>query len=442
MKFYTPSQVVFLIIFFLQIGLVFGQSININSISFLRQPQFQNEYTLNGAFMIQSSRQKLLNPTNFGPTGMYPKSVSIYDGYISPNSLISVSHLPKSNLFFFGAFDKMNGSLNQFTDPEIDALYQWSLGGGKLIIAESSRLYGIDGVIYDPSNLSSKWGFNIEQGSPSSINATNLGASTTIFNGVFGTISSVLQGGAAQGYFDVIPLNSSVLATDEEGRPTLILDCTTMDLIVTDVDAYTDFGAVTMGPNINNDQDIFWANTIAFMDQLDTVWTAPTLNVSSDTLSVASSFYQYQWYLNNEPIIGANDPQYITTQNGLYYAEVTLLGGCKSKSNFAFYDSFPIDIPVEEPGVDTLVMPNIFSPNNDGMGDFFKPIKISGYHVNEISVYNRWGSMVHQEMNPDLLWDGHTAHEHASEGVYYWVMDYQNKKGILFTKSGMVQLVR
>jgi gliding motility-associated-like protein len=119
-----------------------------------------------------------------------------------------------------------------------------------------------------------------------------------------------------------------------------------------------------------------------------------------------------------------------------------LLGGCKSKSNFAFYDSFPIDIPVEEPGVDTLVMPNIFSPNNDGMGDFFKPIKISGYHVNEISVYNRWGSMVHQEMNPDLLWDGHTAHEHASEGVYYWVMDYQNKKGILFTKSGMVQLVR
>jgi gliding motility-associated-like protein len=368
--------------------------------------------------------------------------VSIYDGYISPNSLISVSHLPKSNLFFFGAFDKMNGSLNQFTDPEIDALYQWSLGGGKLIIAESSRLYGIDGVIYDPSNLSSKWGFNIEQGSPSSINATNLGASTTIFNGVFGTISSVLQGGAAQGYFDVIPLNSSVLATDDEGRPTLILDCTTMDLIVTDVDAYTDFGAVTMGPNINNDQDIFWANTIAFMDQLDTVWTAPTLNVSSDTLSVASSFYQYQWYLNDEPIIGANDPQYITTQNGLYYAEVTLLGGCKSKSNFAFYDSFPIDIPVEEPGVDTLVMPNVFSPNNDGVGDFFKPIKISGYHVNEITVYNRWGSMVHQEMNPDLLWDGHTAHEHASEGVYYWVMDYQNKKGILFTKSGMVQLGR
>ena len=447
MKFYSPYQVVFLIIFFLQLSSVFGQVINIHSISFLREISGSNlevsHYTLNGEYMNQSSRQKLLNPTNFGPTGMYPKSVSIYDGYISPNSLISVSHLPKSNLFFFGSFDKNTPLLTQFTDMEIDALYQWSLNGGKCIIANSAKMELITGQSgYDAEILSEKWGFDIIWDHPSSIIPSNVGESTTIFNGVFGTISNVNQGGADQGYFGITPVNSSVLATDEEGRPTLILDCTTMDLIVTDVDAYTYLGQVTQGPNITSDQDIFWANTIAFMDQLDTVWTAPTLNVSSDTLSVASSFYQYQWYLNDEPIIGANDPQYITTQNGLYYAEVTLLGGCKSKSNFAFYDSFPIDIPVEEPGVDTLVMPNVFSPNNDGVGDFFKPIKISGYHVNEISVYNRWGSMVHQEMNPDLLWDGHTAHEHASEGVYYWVMDYQNKKGILFTKSGMVQLVR
>ncbi len=434
-------KILLFVLFSLQLSLVLGQSINIHSISYLRQPLFQNEYTLDGAFMIQSSRQKLLNPNNFGPMGLYNKSVSIYDGYTSSNSLINVAQQPKSTLFFFGSFDKVNETLNQFTNPEIDALYQWSLEGGKLVIAQSSRLYGIDGVIYDPSILNLKWGFNIALSYPSSINPTNRGTSTSIFNGIFGIISNVFQGGAAQGYFDIIPQNSSVLATDNEGRPTLILDCTTMDLILADVDAFTSFGQVTQGPNISSDQDVFWANTIAFMDQLDTVWVSPSLNVSYDTLSVASNFYQYQWYFNDEPIIGATDPQYITTQNGLYYAEVTLTGGCKSKSNFAFYDTFPLDKPIEDPSADTLIMPNVFSPNNDGSGDFFEPIEISGYHVNEISVYNRWGSLVHQVRNPDFLWDGSTDHQ-ASEGVYYWVLDYQNKKGVLYTKSGMVQLVR
>ena len=434
------------VLFSLQLSLVLGQSINIHSISFFREVSGMNiedsHYTLNGEYMNQSSRQKLLNPNNFGPMGLYNKSVSIYDGYTSSNSLINVAQQPKSTLFFFGSFDKTSETLNQFTDFEIDALYQWSLNGGKCIIANSARMMvGFD-VSYDAGILGEKWGFNIINDYPSLIIPNNEGESTTIFNGIFGIISNVFQGGAAQGYFDIIPPNSSVLATDNEGRPTLILDCTTMDLIVTDVDAFTYLGQVTQGPNISSDQDIFWANTIAFMDQLDTVWVSPSLNVSYDTLSVASNFYQYQWYFNDEPIIGATDPQYITTQNGLYYAEVTLTGGCKSKSNFAFYDTFPLDKPIEDPSADTLIMPNVFSPNNDGSGDFFEPIEISGYHVNEISVYNRWGSLVHQVRNPDFLWDGSTDHQYASEGVYYWVLDYQNKKGVLYTKSGMVQLVR
>lgn len=99
-------KILLFVLFSLQLSLVLGQSINIHSISYLRQPLFQNEYTLDGAFMIQSSRQKLLNPNNFGPMGLYNKSVSIYDGYTSSNSLINVAQQPKSTLFFLGHLTK------------------------------------------------------------------------------------------------------------------------------------------------------------------------------------------------------------------------------------------------------------------------------------------------------------------------------------------------
>ena len=90
--------------------------------------------------MIGGSRWKLLNASNFGFSGIYPKNVSIFDGYDISGSLTGVSTIPTNHIFFFGAFNKLDASTQQFTNAEIDSLYNWSLRGGKLIIA-SGGLY-------------------------------------------------------------------------------------------------------------------------------------------------------------------------------------------------------------------------------------------------------------------------------------------------------------
>lgn len=92
-----------------------------------------NGYTLNGSHMT-SSALKLLRWSNFSLAGTYPKTVSIVNSYGNSNSLAGISNVSGVDLFFFGGFDINSSSLIQFTDAEIDSLYDWSLSGGKMII--------------------------------------------------------------------------------------------------------------------------------------------------------------------------------------------------------------------------------------------------------------------------------------------------------------------
>ena len=122
---------------------------------------------------------------------------------------------------------------------KIDSLYSWSNRGGKLIIGS-----GVVSLLanYDASVLNSKWGFSYTHELPSGFIPTPIGLSTAIFNGPFGNITVATQGGAGQGYFHQIPTNSTVLATNANGGPTLVMDCNTLDLIIADVDGYTSLG--------------------------------------------------------------------------------------------------------------------------------------------------------------------------------------------------------
>src|SRR5258705_10812129 len=214
----------------------FSQSIEIYSVSYLRQPIGFNQYTLDGGFML-NSRQKLLNPNNFGIGGTYAKPINITDDYVSAGSLMQVSNIPKFNLFLFGAFNKAEASLLQFTNEEIDSLYEWSKNGGKLIICGSAPVGG-----YSADILNSKWGFQIIDSVPSSYQPNTLGLSTDIFNGPFGNVIAANQGGSAQGYFINMPANSKIFATEINGNPTFFMDCNTLDLIIADVDGFTDLG--------------------------------------------------------------------------------------------------------------------------------------------------------------------------------------------------------
>src|ERR1043165_2470936 len=186
----------------------FCQTINLHSISVARQTSGQSGYTLDGNWMLTSSRPKIQNQANFGPLGTYNKNVFVIDGYATSGSLTQMSTVPLSDLFLFGTFDLLAPTLQPFTTAEIDSLYNWSKRGGKLIIAPQAKIPG-----FDPTVLHAKWGFDIALDVPASITPTVTGNSTSIFHGPFGTVSSATQGGSSEGYFSATPQNFVTLAT-------------------------------------------------------------------------------------------------------------------------------------------------------------------------------------------------------------------------------------
>ncbi|MBK9272575.1 MAG: gliding motility-associated C-terminal domain-containing protein [Saprospiraceae bacterium] len=80
------------------------------------------------------------------------------------------------------------------------------------------------------------------------------------------------------------------------------------------------------------------------------------------------------------------------------------------------------------------ILPNTFTPDNDGANDLFKPIKNQFIQKVEFSVINRWGQSVFSTNHPSILWDG-TDHDgkKLSDGVYYYqckIVPYPNQLGI------------
>ena len=86
-------------------------------------------------------------------------------------------------------------------------------------------------------------------------------------------------------------------------------------------------------------------------------------------------------------------------------------------------------------------IPNFFTPNGDGVNDYFEVDTPEG-KTYEFIVFTRTGTRVHVSDSPRVFWDGRTAGgQEVHEGIYYYVIrlsDNKNLKGL----SGFIYLYR
>jgi gliding motility-associated-like protein len=89
------------------------------------------------------------------------------------------------------------------------------------------------------------------------------------------------------------------------------------------------------------------------------------------------------------------------------------------------------------PFVAQLWIPNAFSPNTDGINDVWQ---LRGIGIKEIkvSVYNRWGQLVYEADRLTDSWDG----VNAQEGVYLYIVQYQENSGRKRLEKGVLRVVR
>jgi gliding motility-associated-like protein/uncharacterized repeat protein (TIGR01451 family) len=82
---------------------------------------------------------------------------------------------------------------------------------------------------------------------------------------------------------------------------------------------------------------------------------------------------------------------------------------------------------------DCLVVPRGFSPNGDGMNDTFEILCVELYPESELTIYNRYGSLIHQVTGYQNDWDGkptdgllHDKNQTLPMGTYFWNLDLKD----------------
>ncbi len=87
-----------------------------------------------------------------------------------------------------------------------------------------------------------------------------------------------------------------------------------------------------------------------------------------------------------------------------------------------------------------VVFPNVFSPNGDGMNDYFFPITRGVENV-RFYVFNRWGEMVYDGLSENG-WNGISKNTHQPVGTYAWYATALTELGNTIKLKGYVTLLR
>jgi gliding motility-associated-like protein len=125
------------------------------------------------------------------------------------------------------------------------------------------------------------------------------------------------------------------------------------------------------------------------------------------------------------------------SQEGTYWAISESSKGCENSDT--------INVELIDCEEFELHMPNVFTPNGDDLNERFRPIVFQ--HVDEtvLTIYNRWGEKLFETNDIENGWDGNYRGEIVPDGVYFWLLEYREPRGVnpkLIHMNGTVTIIR
>ncbi len=171
------------------------------------------------------------------------------------------------------------------------------------------------------------------------------------------------------------------------------------------------------------------------------VWKSPKANAGPDKVildgqsvilngEISGDDISYIW----RPVTSISDEHLLTpTVNPSIDITYTLLvssaHGCPIATDDVFVKVFK-----------KLTIPNAFSPNNDGVNDFWRLESLQVYPESTVEVYNRFGQKVFSGIGKySPVWDGSYKGNALPDGGYAYVINLRNGAPII---SGVVFIVR
>ncbi len=133
---------------------------------------------------------------------------------------------------------------------------------------------------------------------------------------------------------------------------------------------------------------------------------------------------------NGDPSFSTEQhPRICYSEPGVYSVKLTASNAFGSVTKLQSINLGDFDCPIPE-------IPNVFTPNGDGVNDLFEFPAISAETV--LYIYNRWGNVVFKGEGLKISWDGKTQQGLAAkEGVYFYKLESKGE-----VKHGFLQLSR
>jgi len=89
-----------------------------------------------------------------------------------------------------------------------------------------------------------------------------------------------------------------------------------------------------------------------------------------------------------------------------------------------------------------LISPNAFTPNNDGVNDYFAPV-FKGLTTIVFDVYDTWGGLIYSETGETIKgWDGKIKDQNAENGNYYFKVTAKTFYGATIKDQGAFVLIK
>ncbi|MGB0403175.1 MAG: gliding motility-associated C-terminal domain-containing protein [Salibacteraceae bacterium] len=142
-----------------------------------------------------------------------------------------------------------------------------------------------------------------------------------------------------------------------------------------------------------------------------TLCIGETLRLDPNFIGSSSKVIIYDWQ------DGSDEEVYDVTESGLY--SLSLRNDCGADIS---------EVYVNFDDCSNIFIPNTFTPNGDGDNDLWSIVSLQRFLEYEVQVYNRFGQVIWESSDPEVLWDGThmKTGEEVAIGKYIYRISYRS----------------
>lgn len=137
-------------------------------------------------------------------------------------------------------------------------------------------------------------------------------------------------------------------------------------------------------------------------------------------------------YLDNVSIVNPQFNSPLSDEEFLYTIRITTATGCET-----------VDTQIVKTIKEVKIyVPTAFTPNNDGLNDYLKPVTFGVKELQYFRIYNRWGQLIYEMQGSQQGWNGRISGQPQGTGVYVWIVQALGLDNKIYKQKGTVAVIR